>query len=385
MWNKFDIFLFLLIFSVVGGVYGGSLTLPRLFTILLFPNLIILLLNNQCKYIHSFITFFSLWWLYGLFSILWTSDIENAGKELVYYLINFSYFLELISFAKYANNPLRTISLGWVTGFFFTSLIAFWEFATDQHLSVSALKSDSMFNLEYGRVVLRRFASATFGNYNNYVTYICFSFPFLFFFAEEKKKFFIPILGLIAFLIVGYNASRGGFLSLSLFVILYVLFSKSKIGTLIIMLCFSFLLFNNPFEILFSRVESMEDSRLHIWENSLSLWEDSFFIGSGMGSMIESMRNFSTTGILITHNLFLEILVQYGFLIFIPIIFFVVFLFQKVLMLTNDNRKFLVMSSLIAMPFYTIINSGYLLSSSTYAFFASLYIFANYEYIKSDC
>ena len=385
--NKYDIFIFFLIISLIGGVYGGALTFSRVLTILLLPQLVLLHLRNQCPYTHVFIVFFVAWLLYGLLSFYWTSDVANCAKEFVHYIITFAYFLEIITFSRFANNPLKGLSLGWLCGFVFCSIIAMWELITDRHLSVSMIQSDSVYNMGYGLVFLRRFASVTFGNYNSYVTYICFSFPFILYALNYNKWRYVAVFSvIIAFVIVGANASRGGIISLIGMLFVYLLLSSSKkmFFWFIPILLWMFF-YGKGFDLLFARMENLSDGRVEVWKNALSLWVSTAFIGSGMGSMVESMKCFQTIGVWMTHNLFLEILVQYGFVIFIPFVLFIILLVKDGLSLKDFDRRSVLLPCFLMMPVYSIINSSYLLNLYTAAFFATLYIFVYYERIKSFC
>ena len=129
------------------------------------------------------------------------------------------------------------------------------------------------------------------------------------------------------------------------------------------------------------RTAGLDESRVVLWGNVINLWASSAFIGTGIGGMIESMKSFSTNRLLITHNLFFEILVQFGFVIFVPFILYIAYLLKKIFRIQEKNRKWILITLMCFMPFYMVIHSGYLLFPPTFAFFASILVLADYDRI----
>lgn len=390
-WNRYDLFLIFLVASLAGGLIGGALSIPRILAIILSPFFIRLFIEKKCERVYFFGSFFVIWLLYALLSFLWTSNLDEAGKEMLYYPIHFLYFLEILLFSYYALNPLKSIALGWFIGFLCTAFIALWELSTDHHLKFTKQQSDLKMNLGRGMIVVHKFCSVTFGNYNSYVRYLTFAYPFLIYMYICAKnyfnKLFILVCLVLPFIFIGMNASRGGILSILILLILSLSFQskaskKVVVSFAIIATVLSLiLLYTDFFTILSYRMETTvsDRSRFSIWNSALELWNSTFFIGSGIGSMATSMELFSRS-IFATHNLFLEILVQYGFFIFIPVIAYLFFILKKTLQITNIARKSIILPSLIVLPICTIIDSLYLLSPVTFAFFASIEVFVYDEY-----
>ena len=364
------------------------MSLSRIIAILLSPILVCRLLDGYYKVANWFMFFFGIWYLYASFSLLWTTDIEEATKEMVYYPVHFIFFLEIIVFSFFSSNPLKNIALGWSLGFLATSIVAGWELITDNHLFMTKQKSGLMQNMGNGVILLRHFCSVTFGNYNTYVTYIAFAFPFLLYANAKKflKRFFSILCLVLPFIFIGQNASRGGIISIMGIFLLFLFFQKkiSKKTFFITISIFFIMLYvlsiTDSFTVFFYRMgkTSLNDSRLEIWFAAINLWKSTFYIGSGIGSMISSMRLFSTH-ILITHNLFLEILVQYGFIIFFPIIAYLISCLRRTLKKNDIETKSIVLPALCFLPFAAIIDSGYLLNPVVFAYFASLEVFISYE------
>ena len=124
-----------------------------------------------------------------------------------------------------------------------------------------------------------------------------------------------------------------------------------------------------------------DDARSVIWTNALLAFRDSFGFGVGIGGLSASIAKYAHGGITVTHNILLEILVQYGVAILLVFLYFLLRLFRKSLRVER-KRKIVLMMSLVAMPVYAIIDSGYLLNTHFFVLIASIYIFANYELIK---
>lgn len=112
--------------------------------------------------------------------------------------------------------------------------------------------------------------------------------------------------------------------------------------------------------------------RMELWGTAWKLILKSSFLGTGIGSINDSMAQY---GLLITipHNLFLEIFVQYGLLLIMLFLIFIAIVFYKVRK-SNKVNQFIVYTSLIILPFSSIINSGYLLMPVFWLFLSSLYI-----------
>lgn len=393
-WNKYDYFLFFLIALLAGGGIGGALTMPRVATIIFLPYLFNAISGIYNTRIHFLGAFFCFWFVYGIISIIWTSDPNEALKQVVYYFIHFTYFLEIVSFACRAKNPLKSICFGWLIGFSMTAVISIWELITDNHLSSSKFKSGAMYNAGGGHILVHRFCAATFSNYNDYVTYLCCSFPFMLYLCATAKKcqYVLFVCIVMVFVFIGYNASRGGLLAIVEMLCLFFLLKerirlKNKILILIAVIVALFAVDNTDvFSLVKIRLENTSSSnniRLVVWSAALDLWASTYYIGTGLGGMMTSMKDFSNH-ILITHNMFLEILVEFGFVIFVPFIFMLVRLFVRAFSL--DNTKFcVIISTFVALPFISIINSGYLLSSYVYAFFSSLFVLAFNESAEYSC
>lgn len=376
------------------GNIGGAFQASRIIAIILFPLLLIDIGKTDYKYAKSFMNVFLMFYLYILLSFFWTPDREAAVKQLVYYPVHFMLFLELIVFSKNATCPLKSISRGWLVSVLLCSAVAYWEITTGNHLDIAYQHNDT-FNT--GTEILQHMsASVTFFNYNSYVTFLCFSFPWIFFILLDKNRSFmeksISFLALIAIVLtIVINASRGGVLTVVVMLSIYFFFSK-KLQWKSIMLILGIIAVgyyivnaNDVIAVLAARLSNKsmgtEESRYGIWSNVLSTFANTGGFGVGVGGLHAAMRQNTYSRITASHNMFLEILSQYGVVITITIFLFFCNLLKQSFS-KERNRKIVLLMTLLTIPIYTIIDSVYLVSAHLYAHIATIYVFSNYELIR---
>lgn len=389
--NKYDAFIFVLIASLLFGCLGGALMLVRVLTILFIP--VLIFKYRFCRdYVQKYSLVFILFYIFCLISLLWTADIKEAWKELVYYPVHLLLFLEILVFSRFAKNPLKSISTGWLIGVGLTLVVAVWEIVTSNHLPTSMFEAEDEVVRVGGISIERPFAAATFGNFNSYVVYICFAMPFLYYYIlnnyrQVLKTILSTIILVSSIIVILVNASRGGLLTSAVMGAIFLLMTKkSKYKTLfVIALAVFAVIFIVPrMETLFLAMSLKsegggaftDEGRIEIWMVSLEVLANYGFIGTGIGGMAAAIKAYNPSVINITHNMFLELLVQYGVLFFI---FFMVYLFKLFLQARkqkNSSIKILLYMALLAMPIYSIIDSGYLLNPIIYTALASLTVFA---------
>lgn len=385
--NKYDTFLFLLVFSLLFGNIGDALQIVRIVTIVLSPFLFKHLPRTK-YYTKGFVVVFIFFWLYAGLSMLWTNDPGEGFKALAYHIVHFVLFLEIIVFAKFANNPLKTISFSWVLAVAGTLVIAIWEIATDNHLALSKFDS-GMQMIGEGEVLVQRFASVTFGNYNGYVTYLCFAFPFLFYYlstSSKTQKVFTFFVILLAFATILYNASRGGLVSFAIMVFLYTMRPpkmtlKLAVVGIFVLIVAPFLIQHGStiFAVISMRAKDgglFEDSiRSQLAKDSLSIFLDSFGLGvgvSGLPGALKKMGSFVT----IPHNMFLELLVEYGIVFFVIFILYIIKLFLVGRKNPLNQCHIVTYLFILALPFFSIIDSVYLLNPIVFVGFACLTVYS---------
>lgn len=394
--NKYDIYILLLIVSTIFGGIGGSLTVPRLLGLLLVPKLFCIVNRENLKYLSSLRSWCVAFYVFALVSMLWTPDKVEGLKELIYYLVHFLIFFEVIVFSKKALSPLQSITIGFALCVLLTSVVGFWELTTDNHLAYSKMDEAKASNIG-GEIVLRKFAAVTFYNLNGYVTYLCFCLPFLLygFSLEEKLLKRLSFIALvIAIVLVLCNASRGGMFSIVICLAVFFLMSpknKSLIYSFIVLIGgLLYLLYKYGDAILYVLTMRLseggattDDSRFEIWGNALKVLVEYSGFGCGIGGMFAAMEQFAKGGTTVTHNVFLEVLCQYGVIFCLAFVFFLFKQFKTGLKLLDKKRSVLVSIALVCFPMTGIINSGYLLAPHLFIALASIYVFANYERIRT--
>lgn len=391
-YNKYDISLFLIIVSTIYGRFG--LIHPSTFlSILFFPQLI----NNsylfKLKRIKPFISFFALWIVYALVSFAWTPQLSDGFKGMYFLLIDSVIFLEIIVFATKANHPIRIIMKAWVCAFLLTSVIALWEIISGNHLA-SARVEDTGFIETRGN----EYATVTFYNPNTYCCFLCLSFPFILYKLSQSKSRCGNLVNIGIVLLIIYimsrNSSRGGLLTFLIMISTYYIY-KIKGGSyrkrlfLLLVLSVVVILFIQYGELLFSTLflrmsdkSLLEDNaRLILWLSSWSQFVDSNGFGTGVGSMQYVLGHTyeNTLTIVYSHNMILEILLEYGVFITIGILLFLIKLYKNAKRITDKTLKAIIMGSLFSFPFYSVINSENLKPTFIWVFFATIYVLSNYS------
>lgn len=381
--NKYDYFVIVLIASLSAGEYGGALQMARAMTILLLPALLKAGLSTP-KYIikqpRIFATTILLW---CIISLAWTGSFYRGLEELVYFVVHMLYFMEIVVFTYKSNKKINSIATGWAIAVLITSMIAVWEIRTGQHLVTGKIQDEVVLHTGF----VRRFASATFYNFNDYEVFLCYSAPFLLVAISKIKKmknilFFILAL-LCVIIIVFFNASRGAIISIFIMVPigLWGVIKQNampKISLVLMLILFAFALYEVSNDILMNltaRLEMasmFESARIEIWYLTLLCLENTMFIGTGIAG-IEKGMSVVSNHYLAPHNMFLEILVEFGVFIFIYIIVTLYKMFRYALRV-NSQYKLIILSTFLAWPIISIVSSKYLLCTDLYAFIASFYV-----------
>lgn len=403
IYNNYDIYLFLLIVSTINGRYG--LFIPSsVFTLFFIPHLI----KNQeilrYKKIGPVTFFLLLWIFYAVVSFLWAPDFHEAYVSSLMIFINSMSFLEIIVFSMKANSPIKTLATGWICAFMLTSFVALWEITTNHHL-VSAREEDLYMTTSLGDYLEKEYAAVTFYNYNTYCLYISLIFPFTLYAFSNCKRNILRLLNIIPIILIVYimskNSSRGGLITLGIMLVTFI-FLKMKHSSFkgrtylvlcIIALALFLVVFRDViFQTLFFRMEEkdlLEDNaRLFLWYASLQASLDSYLFGVGAGGMMPALKasDENITDIYCSHNILLEILLEYGLIITCGIVLFLVKVFKSVIKISDYRLKAVVMGSVFSFPSYSVINSENTRFTFIWMFFATIFVFSNYkEYTNKYC
>lgn len=393
--NRFDLYLIIIIASLSAGMLGGVFLPFRVITFLLLPDFLSSL-TKYIRYVKTYINCTLFFFVYIIISVAWSPPGNEAMAHLAYCIFHFILFFEILLFAIRAKSPFLSISTGWLIAVALTLVIAMWELTTDNHLSMSKKQGDEAVNLGY-TIFMRQFASVTFHNYNTYVTFLCFAMPFVFHHLLAKYNLFVQRLTATFCLVLSavcilFNASRGGLVAMVLMAALFFLFTGKGKRTFFYVLVFgvvAYYVLNYFGESMFTMMEVRttsgalleDDSRLEIWDHALDAFYKSGGFGVGLGGLKAAIRA-EWGGIAITHNIFLECLVEFGTIIFIGYIVYLTNLYKNAREYADRPEKYTVYMSLFTLPVYGIIDAGFLYSPFVFASFASLSVFANLNRIN---
>lgn len=391
-------FLILLISSLAFCNIGGALQVSRFFAILLCP--VLLSKFSACG---SSITktkdLLAGILLFLFFSLLWSLNPQRGVEELIYYGVHFILLLEVVVFARFARLPLQSLSLGWTISVALTLVVAMWEITTDNHLSYSQQESGRVFNFGQGLIVNQRFASVTFYNYNSYVTFLCFALPFLFYRLRSMSKYsfsrrsVMMVVIALSIVCIFYNASRGGIVSVFIISSLFLTSNRSLKSSIMSMICFMivactiFYIFrDNILTIIMGRISTGnsigDESRWLIWQNGLRLLQDTYGFGPGVGGLTPGMEKYANGGITITHNMFLELFLQFGSVFALIILSKLLKMYKYLIKGVYGSNTLLMKMILFSLPVVAIIDSGYFLAPHFYAYCASIIIASSTIYIN---
>lgn len=343
---QFEKYLCYLLFLT--GFIGSAFFTINLDLFSLFPHRILLIIlwgmfglklfmEGKVKFVSEiakpYFNFFTVWLLYAIISIVWVESKVDAIRNVIFLFMGVS----LIFFATYYLREKKDlIVLYWMWNVLTGCLIllGFWEHLTGHHLPVSKL---------YGRndIWLWHRPTGVFYNPNDYATFLAISFPFMLGMIRYIKNVLTKIIGatgtIASFYLIAITGSRANIIAICLEVLFFLLFlttlkQKLKIlfTTLIGLVILRSILPINILSLLVSmelksftsysetRVGSVAIRR-NLAANCFGFLYPTAGLGVGAGNVEYWMDNFAqhnTRGILNAHNWWLEILTNYGIIIF---------------------------------------------------------------------
>lgn len=274
--------------------------------------------------------FFFIWILVGL---LFASVVNNeaAWRSVLYITINTLGYYMVLSDTYYYDNIRKWCYKGLVMGIISNILVSFWELKSGKHIMP--------LSVDY----LRRFTNRPLGFYvntNDLAIVLIFMLSALFVGYIYSSKSFKRTIAFIGIFLAGCAviiSSRSvisitATICVALFPVLYYQYrAQQKAGYLILLLLFfvGFIFISIKGEELFSIIFlSVEDpaitGRLDIWRTTWDLFKTTVFIGIGPGQN-------TVIGYGSVHNLFLEIMSEYGLLVGILFISLFVSLLKEVI------------------------------------------------------
>lgn len=269
-------------------------------------------ISKQIPY-HS--VFFVLWFIYASIQML-ILDVYTEFNIRHYqaFIIGIVTIWLMSSLIK-SNKLLEKLYMVWGIGILLTVFIGWWELITGNHLVV-------LWDHFLDKVTVNYF------NPNNYSFLLSVSFPIIIYWIE-KKRIFYKIIGLFmlisTFYFVYVNGSRLNLIILFFVVCIYlfkVLFKHKELLIFITAISVIFLSSNfakNSFEMLITLDEELNStaigSRNFLYASAWNIFLENP-LGVGAGKVDSYIYNMNL------HNFWLEILANYGILIFVGLIVF---------------------------------------------------------------
>ena len=306
-----------------------------------------IILSLTC--IKPYMTFFGFWLTYAIISLTWAASKGDAVRHIVFLFLG----IALVFFGTYyfrSFHDLNKLFWIWLGAFCALTILGYWEHLTGNHLVVSAY---------YGEVLphFMNIPTGVFRNPNDYATFLSLSIPFslsLTKYADTVLEKLTGIgLSLVAFYLIVVTGSRANILAVLLvvsFLLLFLVNLKQKVRVAVIVAVFLAIVLllglSNPVRDLTSKIAaelsylinhaihggSSVAIRANLVRNGLYFLLLTGGIGVGAGNAeywIDKFSRHETFGILNLHNWWLEILTNYGIIIFICYLAFYISIILK--------------------------------------------------------
>lgn len=352
---------FALVFSIPFGSYLFPIDLDFIvlssFRIALFLSVPVLFFAGKLRLFNgrfSQIQFFLMlgWILYGVISYFWAIETKYFVKEIFYLFSGTVVFIVFQSYYYCIKRPVKTFFTAWFTGFFTQFLLSLWEMNTGNHLYgnfyhfLKTLSPNHFVNW---------IPVSTFNNPNNFSIYLVLSSIFFFIARKVRPDYKDLFMGLIAycFLAIYLGSSRLGVIAILTTYGLYLLlnntkatikkFTSKKLWLLIALSTATFIyILNTDYTSIMaeSRLKegqqenavspkkpttgiSSTDVRKNLIINGLHYFKNSCFLGVGAGGYepytLQGKGETDTDGMINPHNWTIQVLANYGIIIFLPV------------------------------------------------------------------
>jgi teichuronic acid biosynthesis protein TuaE len=347
------------------------------------------------------------WLLIGYASTLWSVDKVASFRELFGVTLGLALGIGLLAQSARSGSIARTLIRGWVIAFIATGVIGIYERITGNHLS------NYLAGLVPGSPA-GRFIASVFGNSNGYAAFLVTAAPFLLWGVMTARSiysrlFFVANLSTLLVLLL-FSGSRICLLALFLQGIVVVIVIASRwyrlaaiTGSLLLVAAvltggaaalarvFPFLpqkLFSGTeSDALAQEFASSSTSggvRLNLIRDGLWMTGKTHGVGVGAGNFEANMVKapFPTSHMINPHNLWIEVLSQYGVVVFILLMAWLIFCLVVGIRLLNSRELtalaeakplgIIIVVSVLGNLFAAMANSTYLESSTNWVFLGTL-------------
>lgn len=375
--NKYELVIIITIFSVIFAGTPFRAFIP-VRVIGLFASYFYLRSSDFKKTIHTsdikpLKLFFKLFLAYSFIAVLWTSDIK---LYLIDALSSYCYVFDcLLIFycSRRTKDPVKVFAIGWLLLTIANLACGCWELTTGNHFDEGNFLHEKEAATDV--YVFRPYSAVTYGNYNSMSILHCFSLLFVLL-AYKDASFFNKILLIILYFCIGavlvINTSRGSLMCYVLFFIPFIYDNRKHKVTLYLMIALMaaiaisiWTLFGSDIETLlelrFGEGLNMDDEpRTKLIEIGLLIVQDWLGVGSGPGSMVHQYEQSPLSyGVNFCHNLWLQILLEYGLIIFLFFFVLIFVMIKRQVLSRNPVIKLVGLYMLFCYPVLTVIDEQY--------------------------
>lgn len=312
--------------SPVGSIYP--------FQILVLVMLLCIILRKKIK-INKTVIFtiivFTIFFTYGLASLIWTKQFSIGFNKIIQYLFGILFLFEFIILVDNKEkflNSLYILAINYI-GVLFVALLEIFSglyFYATHYIQTFQL---NFLNLNYPLVM--------FNNTNDLAVLLFMLHPLVIYVLRIKNannKFISFIFIVIIFVIFNTESRLASVLILIYGILWPIIYLINKIGKtriirylIIISLLFLVSVVTLiDLDILMKAInEVLNDGRVNIYSNALKLFFESYGIGLGIGGTY----NTGNYGIMNVHNYLLELLFEFGLIIFFMYFIWLMYIFVK--------------------------------------------------------
>ncbi|MDN4526108.1 O-antigen ligase family protein [Fictibacillus fluitans] len=284
------------------------------------------------------VLYFHLFWvLYALFSLSWTRSFSMGAVDLIFLVIGISLIFFMVLLLKKEEEYIHVYWI-WLVMFAVLTAIGLWNHVTHNHLAISRINQVA----DYQKGI----PTSVFVNENDFASFISVSFFLALAFVHRTKSWLLKAAGgsvmLVSLYVLVYTSSRANYIAIPLGLLFWFVFLTNRnVKKALILLGAAggvalAAMYPAKLMAVVTKVEGIlislmtsdapeaeitsVDIRSNLIKNAWLFFERSFGFGIGSGNSKYYLMHFAeypTKGIINVHNWWMEILANYGAMIFI--------------------------------------------------------------------